>query len=80
MAARAGIVHEQCEVGISPILRFLEACAGAISSESAKTPDALPSAYEERDSSTLRAQELSSLTKIIAAWPYRTTWDQPIVR
>jgi hypothetical protein len=49
MAARAGI---------EPILRFLEACAAAISSESAKTADA-----------QLRAQELSSLTKIIAAWP-----------
>jgi len=44
--------------GIEPIVRFLEACAGVISSESAKTADA-----------QLRAQELSSLTKIIAAWP-----------
>lgn len=49
MAARAGI---------EPIVRFVEACAAAISSESAKTADA-----------QLRAQELSSLTKIIAAWP-----------
>jgi hypothetical protein len=49
MAARAGI---------EPILRFLEACAAVISSESAKTTDA-----------QLRAQELSTLTKIIAAWP-----------
>lgn len=49
MAARAGI---------EPIFPFLEACASAISSESAKTADA-----------QLRAQELSSLTKIIAAWP-----------
>jgi hypothetical protein len=49
MAARAGI---------EPILRFLEACAGAISSETAKTTDP-----------QLRAHELSSLTKIIAAWP-----------
>ena len=49
MAARAGI---------EPILRFLEACAGTISSETAKTAD-----------THLRAQELSSLTKIIAAWP-----------
>jgi hypothetical protein len=49
MAARAGI---------EPMLRFLDACASAISSESAKTTDA-----------QLRAQELSSLTKIIAAWP-----------
>ena len=48
-----------------------EACAAAISSESAKTADALPSAQEARDSSTLRAQELSSLTKIIVAWPFR---------
>ena len=40
------------------MVRFLEACAGAISSESAKTTDA-----------HLRAQELASLTKIIAAWP-----------
>lgn len=40
------------------MVRFLEACAGAISSESAKTADP-----------QLRAQELSSLTKIIAAWP-----------
>lgn len=44
--------------GIEPMVRFLEACAAAISSESAKTTDA-----------HLRAQELSSLTKIIAAWP-----------
>lgn len=44
--------------GIEPMLRFLEACAVAISSESAKTADA-----------QLGAQELSSLTKIIAAWP-----------
>ena len=49
MAARAGI---------EPMVRLLEACPGAISSESAKTADA-----------QLRAQELSSLTKIIAAWP-----------
>ena len=49
MAARAGI---------EPMVRFLEACATAISSETAKTDDA-----------QLRAQELSSLTKIIAAWP-----------
>jgi hypothetical protein len=55
--------------GIEPMLPFLEACAAAISSETAKTTDALPSAQEVRDSSTLRAQELSSLTKIIAAWP-----------
>lgn len=40
------------------MVRFLEACAAAISSESTKTADA-----------QLRAQELSSLTKIIAAWP-----------
>jgi hypothetical protein len=40
------------------MVRFLEACAAAISSESAKTTDA-----------QLHAQELSSLTKIIAAWP-----------
>jgi hypothetical protein len=38
--------------------RFLEACVAAIRSESAKTTNA-----------HLRAQELSSLTKIIAAWP-----------
>ena len=49
MAARAGI---------EPCIRFLEACAAAISSESAKTADAQP-----------HAQELSSLTKIMAAWP-----------
>ena len=49
MAARAGI---------DPILRFLEACAAAISSESTKTADP-----------QLCAQELSSLTKIISAWP-----------
>jgi hypothetical protein len=49
MAARAGI---------EPILRFLEACAAAISSDSTKTGDA-----------QLRAQEFSSLTKIVAAWP-----------
>jgi hypothetical protein len=49
MAARAGI---------EPMLRFLEACAAVISSESAKTTDA-----------QLRAQELANLTKIIAAWP-----------
>jgi hypothetical protein len=40
------------------MVRFLEACAAAIYSESAKTTDA-----------HLRAQELSSLTKIIVAWP-----------
>jgi hypothetical protein len=40
------------------MLRFLGACAAAISSESAKTADA-----------QLRAQELSSLTKNLAAWP-----------
>jgi hypothetical protein len=40
------------------MVRFLEACAAAISSGSAKTADA-----------QLRAQELSNLTKIIAAWP-----------
>lgn len=40
------------------MVRFLEACAAAISSESAKTTDP-----------QLRAQELSSLTNIIAAWP-----------
>jgi hypothetical protein len=40
------------------MLRFLEACAAAISWDIAKTADA-----------HLRAQELSSLTKIIAAWP-----------
>ena len=40
------------------MVRFLEACAAVISSESAKTADA-----------QLRAQELSSLTKIIAVWP-----------
>ena len=51
------------------MVRFLEACAAAISSESAQTADALPSAHEVRDSLTLRAQKLSSLTKIIAAWP-----------
>jgi hypothetical protein len=49
MAARAGI---------EPVVRFLEACAVVISSETAKTADP-----------QLRAQELSSLTKIIAAWP-----------
>lgn len=49
MAARAGI---------EPMIRFLEACAAVISSETAKTADA-----------HLRAQELPSLTKIIAAWP-----------
>jgi len=49
MAARAGI---------EPCIRFLEACAAAISSESDKAADA-----------QLRAQELSSLTKFIAAWP-----------
>jgi hypothetical protein len=49
MAARAGI---------EPFICFLEACAAALRSETAKTPDA-----------QLRAQELSSLTKIIAAWP-----------
>jgi hypothetical protein len=37
---------------------FLEACAAAAASEIAKTPDA-----------QLHAQELSSLTKIVAAWP-----------
>ena len=40
------------------MVRFLEACAAAISSESTKTSDA-----------QLRAQELSSLTKIVADWP-----------
>jgi hypothetical protein len=45
-------------VGIDPVLGFLQACAETISSESAKIPDA-----------QLRAQELSSLTKIIAVWP-----------
>jgi len=49
VAARAGI--ETC-------IRFLEAYAAAIPSESAKTTDA-----------HLRAQDLSSLTKILAAWP-----------
>jgi hypothetical protein len=51
------------------MVRFLEACAAAISSEITKTADALPSAQEVRDSSTLRAQELSNLTEIILAWP-----------
>lgn len=40
------------------MIRFLEACAAAISSEAAKTTDP-----------QLRAQELSSLTKIILTWP-----------
>jgi hypothetical protein len=40
------------------MVRFLEACVAAISSESAQTADA-----------QLHAQELSSLTKITAAWP-----------
>jgi hypothetical protein len=51
------------------MVRFLEACVAAISSESAKTTDALPSAQEVRDSSILRAQEISALAKIMAAWP-----------
>ena len=49
MAARAGI---------EPCIRFLEASAEAMRSETAKTTDA-----------QLRAQEFSRLTKIIAAWP-----------
>jgi hypothetical protein len=49
MAARAGI---------EPFVGFLEACAAAISSESAETAGA-----------QLRAQELSGLAKIIVAWP-----------
>jgi hypothetical protein len=61
--------------GIEPMVRFLEACAAAISSETAKTTDALPSA--KRDSSTLpvvslsnHVEELSNLTKIkVAAVP-----------
>jgi hypothetical protein len=40
------------------MVRFLEACAGAISSENAKTTDA-----------QLRAQELSRLAEIMLAWP-----------
>lgn len=44
--------------GIEPMLRFLEACTAVISSETAKTADP-----------QLRAQELSSLTKIILTWP-----------
>ena len=44
--------------GIEPCIRFLEACAAAIASENAKTTDA-----------HVRAPELSSLAKIIAAWP-----------
>ena len=44
--------------GIEPLVRFLEACAAAISSESAKTADA-----------QLRAQELLSLTEVVLAWP-----------
>jgi hypothetical protein len=44
--------------GIEPFICFLEACAEALRSETTKTPNA-----------QLRAQELSSLTKILAAWP-----------
>jgi hypothetical protein len=44
--------------GIEPFICFLEACAEALRSEAVKTADA-----------QLHAQELSSLTKIIAAWP-----------
>jgi hypothetical protein len=40
------------------MIRFLEACAAVISSESDKTA-----------SPQLRSQELASLTKIIAVWP-----------
>jgi hypothetical protein len=44
--------------GIEPFISFLEACTEALRSETAKTPDA-----------QLRAQELSTLTKTISAWP-----------
>jgi hypothetical protein len=44
--------------GIEPMVRFLEACIQTVNSESTKTSDA-----------QLRAQELSNLAKIIAAWP-----------
>lgn len=50
------------------MLRFLESCVAAMASETAQTADALPSAQEVRDSSTLRAQELSSLTEFVLAW------------
>ena len=43
---------------IEPMVRFLEACAAAMASATAKTGDA-----------QLCAQELASLTKILAAWP-----------
>lgn len=49
MAARAGI---------EPMVRLLQACAAAISSESAETADA-----------QLRAQELSRVAEIISVWP-----------
>ena len=44
--------------GSEPMVRFLEACAAAISSDSAETAHA-----------QMCAQGLTSLTKIIAAWP-----------
>jgi hypothetical protein len=44
--------------GIEPELRFLEAFIQTMKSETGKTADA-----------QLRAQELSSLTKIILTWP-----------
>lgn len=77
LAARGSFTSEARS--LTPILRFLDACAAAISSESAKTADALPSAQDVRDSSTLHAQELASLTEIIATWPFRAKRVQPIV-
>lgn len=49
MAARAGI---------EPFIGFLEACAAALHSETAKTPDA-----------QLRAQNLAELREMVEAWP-----------
>jgi hypothetical protein len=55
--SRISLMEMAARAGIEPCIRFLEACVAAISSESAKSGDALPS-----------AQELASLTKIVVAW------------
>jgi hypothetical protein len=56
--SRISLMEMAARAGIEPMLRFLEACAAAISSECTKTTDA-----------HIRAQELASLTKIILTWP-----------